>query len=107
MTITRIITALFEGFAVALRASGAALAVIIIIRSLAERFSGNSCSDGLERLVHYTEAFVAPVRTMIPSAVAKKKLDYSLLVSALMVLLLGLGAGVFFETVAELLSGLN
>jgi len=107
MASIRILAALFGGISVALRAGGAALAVIIVMRSLTERFTPRRESGNIKKLVRYTEAFVAPVRTMLPSVVVKSNLDYSPLVTALMVLFLGFGAGVFFETVAELLVGLD
>lgn len=102
MVAESIITGLLDGFELAVRAGVAVIGFLLIIRSVISTVLPSFYRIDLIPFFRYTEVFVRPVRRILPSSVRTGKVDYSPLVSAVILLFLGLGISVFFEGIAHI-----
>ncbi|MCD6307661.1 MAG: YggT family protein [Candidatus Latescibacteria bacterium] len=82
---------ILEGLSLAVRACAAALGILLVARSLAEKLLPVTVSTYLSPLIRYTEVFVMPIRRLLPGSVTVRGSDYTPLLSALLLLFMGYG----------------
>ena len=101
MVFESIIEGLLEGFGMAVRVCAATAAFFLILRSVAAKLSPYfpRLYNGL--LFRYTDIFVMPVRKVLPASVCNRKVDYSPLISAIILLFLGLGINTFIRIIVK------
>ena len=79
------------GIGLGIRIVTVGMAVLLIIRSVMGRFLPLSLKVYMEPLMLFTDTFVLPIRYILPERIVKRTMDYSPLVAALLILLIGLG----------------
>ena len=82
---------IFKGVVLLIRVITVTVAVLLIARSVAFRFFPLYAQNILSPLYGITDVIVIPVRHILPEKVCTPEADYSPLVSAIIILLLGLG----------------
>ena len=82
---------IFEGVVLLIRVITVTAAVLLIARSVALRFFPLHARSVFSPLYGITDVIVIPVRNILPEKVCTPEADYSPLVSAIIILLLGLG----------------
>jgi len=82
---------IFEGGVLLIRVITVTIAVLLIIRSLALLLFPQHSQKTLGPFYGITNIIVIPVRHILPEKVCTPEADYSLLVSAIIILLLSLG----------------
>ena len=78
-------------------------AIFLILRSIAGKFAPLGIQNIFQPLYRITEVFVIPLRQILPESVCSKEMDYSALLSAIIVLLTGLGIEQLLESITHYL----
>lgn len=89
--IAAVIHHILLGIGLGIRIVTVGMTVLLIIRSVMGRFLPLSLQVYMEPLMLFTDTFVLPVRYILPERIVKRTMDYSPLVAALLILLIGLG----------------
>lgn len=81
-----------RGFGIASRLASVAVSTTLILRSLVELLFGRAVLSKKSILFRVSDVFVVPVRSILPDELTGDRFDYSPLIAAVAMLLLGLGA---------------
>ena len=77
----------------------ALIVILLIIRSLISKFGLYSSYSYVKTFYSITELFIRPVRTVLPQYLWKKGVDYSPLISAILILFIGFGLHSFMKII--------
>ncbi len=94
---------IFDGLGIGVRACAASLAVLLLFRSLSDRIRRRNGVKETLPLLKSVDAFVVPVRTALPLRLRHGAIDYAPLVSALIILVFGLGVSALLEKLYSML----
>ncbi|MCE5250346.1 YggT family protein [bacterium] len=90
---------ILEGMILLIRACTIIAAGLLIARSIIVRFMPVQARSLVLTLENMTEAFVTPVRVILPEQGCTRNIDYAPLVAAIIILLLGLGFKELLENI--------
>ena len=82
---------IFDGVSFLVRVTTVSVAILLIFRSVAVLFLPLHMQNVFRPLYEITDKIVIPVRNLLPEKVCSPETDYAPLVSAIIVLLIGLG----------------
>ncbi len=90
-----------EIFGLIIRAGAALTAFLLIVRAIVTRLQQYSSLLSCNSLFKYTDVFVRPVSKLLPPGICNSRVDYSPLISAIILLFLGFGIQTFFQIIAS------
>jgi len=93
---------LFDSVSFLVRMTTVSVAILLIFRSAAVRFLPLHIQNVFKPLNEITDKLVVPVRNLLPEKVCSPESDYAPLVSAIIVLLIGLGMQELLENFEKL-----
>ncbi|MBN1290742.1 MAG: YggT family protein [Candidatus Latescibacteria bacterium] len=79
------------GFTYLIRGIAVSLSFLLVLRSISIRFFPANIQNLLRSVYAITDVFIFPVRQILPAKTCSLKNDFSPLVTAIIILLLGLG----------------
>ena len=79
------------GFDLGIRIVTMTLSILLIVRSVMGSFLPISLQVYMQPLIIITDIVIIPVRYFLPERLVRRRKDYSPLVAALLILLIGLG----------------
>jgi hypothetical protein len=86
-----IICYIFVIVEITVRTAAVSLAALLMMRSVVTRLIPDSAVTKFGLLIHITDMLVIPTRHILPERVCTRRIDYAPLVSAIIILLVGLG----------------
>ena len=101
MVAKEIIGRFCEIFGLIIRACAALIAFLLIVRAIVTRLQQFSSLFNCNSLFKYTDVFVRPVSKLLPPSICNSRVDYSPLISAIILLFLGFGIKAFFQIIAS------
>ena len=83
-----------------IRICAAFIAFLLIVRAIVTRLQQHTSLINCNSLFKYTDVFVRPVSKLVPNGICNNRVDYSPLISAIILLFLGFGIQAFFQIIA-------
>jgi len=105
MILKMVMQGVFDGVGIAVRACSAVIAGALIVRAVFSKSPRLASRPSLQPVFEYTEPFIVHIRRILPYHLANRDMDYSPLVSAIIILFLGLGVSAFCDIAAGILLG--
>ncbi|MFC1694116.1 YggT family protein [Candidatus Latescibacterota bacterium] len=96
---------LFEGFGMAVRLCTAAIALLLIVQSILTKYFPSLIRNTNinKTLFSLTNMIVTPARKILPWSINNKRVDYSPLITAVLLLILGLGVQTVCTFIGDIL----
>ncbi|MBT4484000.1 MAG: hypothetical protein HOC71_10035 [Candidatus Latescibacteria bacterium] len=89
-----------EIFGFIFRICAAFIAFLLILRAIVTRLQQYTSIINCNSLFKYTDVFVRPISKLLPKGICNSRVDYSPLISAIILLFLGFGIQAFFQIIA-------
>jgi len=101
---TSLLKDVFDGLVIGVRACSASLSFLLVVRSINDRVVRWGKYRDVMPILKMTDAFVIPVKTALPDKLKRTAIDYAPLLSALIILIMGLGISALLSMLRSLIS---